>query len=91
MKPKATIKAYPIKEQQENIEFWSDGQAVKRITVRFVNKPTQEEMDQVFQKVLNLGFGFFDKSTFVQDIPLSEMGAIQKQLSEIFDLTYLVT
>jgi len=90
MKPKATIKAYPIKEQQKKMEHWADGQEVKRFTVRLVIPPTQPEMDILFKQMVDLGFGSLDKQMFVQDIQLSKLPDIQKQLLEILDLTYLV-
>jgi len=91
MKPKATMKSYPIKEQQKNQQFWAEGQEVKRVTVRFVNTPTQKEMDEIFPKITNLGFGSLDKNTFIQDIDVTKLPTVQKSLLEIFDLTYSVT
>jgi len=91
MKPKATMKSYPIKEKQKNQQFWAEGQEVKRVTIKFVITPTQEQMNNVFTTVTNLGFGSLDKNTFIQDIDVTKLPTIQKSLLDIFDLTYQVT
>ena len=91
MKPQATMKSYPIKEKQKNQLYWAEGQEVKRVTIRFVVTPTQDQMDDVFEVVTNLGFGSLDKNTFIQDIDVTNLPRIQKQLLDIFNLTYSVT
>ena len=89
-KPKATLKAYPIKEIQKNQEHWKGGQERKTLTVRFVEKPTQELMDEVYKRVVAIGFGAINDDTFSMNVNLEDMGTVQQKLSEIFDLTYLV-
>jgi hypothetical protein len=89
-KLKATLKSYPLADQQKDIKYWIEGQAIKRVTVQLTNNPTQEQMDSIFQKVTDLGFGNWDKRTFVSDVDVRDLPSIQKSLSEIFDLTYAV-